>query len=80
MMVISLIFTPNHGMLQISLHVTLSLFMLGYIIVVRPYENDVLNLQEMINEVFTLLTAYMMCLFSDFISDEEEVEGKNFKY
>lgn len=47
---------------------------------VRPYETDVLNWQEIINEFFNLMTAYMMCLFSDFISDEEKVGGENLKY
>ena len=79
-MVITLIFTPNHGILQISLHVTLSLLTLGYTIVVKPYQSDVQNLQEILNELFTLITAYMMLLFTDFISDEEEVGGKNLKY
>ena len=54
--------------------------MLGYTLKVRPYESDVLNRQEIINEFFTLMTAYMMCLFSDFISDEEKVGGENLKY
>ena len=79
-MVITLIFTPNHGILQISLHVTLSLLTLGYTIVVRPYQSDVQNLQEILNELFTLITAYLMLLFTDFISDEEEVGGKNLKF
>ena len=79
-MVITLIFTPNHGILQISLHVTLSLLTLGYTIVVRPYQSDVQNLQEIVNELFTLISAYMMLLFTDLISDEEEVGGKNLKY
>ena len=79
-MVITLIVTPNHGMLQISLHVTLSILTLGYTIVVRPYQSDVQNLQEIVNEFFTLMTAYIMILFTDFISDEEEVAGKNLKF
>ena len=67
-------------MLQISLHVTLSILTLGYTIVVRPYQSDVQNLQEIVNEFFTLMTAYIMILFTDFISDEEEVAGKNLKF
>jgi len=44
--------------------------MLNYAIRVRPYEDDRLNQQEILNELFVWLTSYYMMIFSNWVPDD----------
>jgi hypothetical protein len=80
-MVAVLIFLPTNGLLQSMVHILCSACILIYAIAYIPYESDLLNFQEICNESFTLLSAYNMILFTDFIADDATVlnTGKNLK-
>ena len=80
-MVAVLIFLPTNGLLQSMVHILCSACILIYAIAYIPYESDLLNFQEICNESFTLLSAYNMLLFTDFIADDATVlnTGKNLK-
>ena len=69
-MVVMLVFAPSNGLFQCLVHILCSACILVYGIIYRPYENDVLTFQEICNESFTLLSAYHMLLFTDFIPDD----------
>jgi hypothetical protein len=43
--------------------------MLVYVLEVRPYEDEKLNKQEIVNELFILVTGYYMLLFTDLVPD-----------
>jgi hypothetical protein len=81
-MVTVLIFLPTKGLFQCTVHILCSAFILIYAITYKPYENDLLNFQEICNESFTLLSGYHMLMFTDFIPDDATVlnTGKNLKH
>ena len=81
LMVTILVFMPTKGLIQCSIHILSSFCILIYAITYRPYESDVLTFQEICNETFTLLSAYHMLLFTDYVSDDETTTtGKNLKH
>ena len=47
-----------------------TLFM-AYVGSFRPYQLNLSNIVELINEIFTTLCAYNLVLFSDFVPDPE---------
>ena len=69
-MVFTLIFLPSYGNFQVSIYLVSAVAMLLYAVMVRPYENAVLNRQEIVNELFILLTSYFMLAFSGWIPDD----------
>ena len=79
-MVITLVFLPNYGNFQLSIHIICSFASLVYASLVRPYVRDSQNWQEICNEVFILLGGYHMIVFTDFVPDESlTISGKNLK-
>jgi len=69
-LVLVLIYLQNYGLFQISIQVVISFATLVYAIEVRPYKDDRLNQQEIVNEFFTWLTAYYMLIFSNWVPDD----------
>ena len=51
--------------------------MLIYTNLVKPYENETLNKQEISNEFFILETSYFMLIFSGWIPDDQKLTGTN---
>jgi hypothetical protein len=74
-MVITLILLPDYANFQCSIYVLSACFTLIYVIQVRPYDNEMLNTQEIINECFILVSSYFMLIFSDWIPNTEELTG-----
>ena len=74
-MVATLIFLPLDGNFQVFIYLGSAFWMLIYAISVKPYEDRVLNRQEVTNELFILLTGYFMLMFSGWIPDEEKIAG-----
>jgi len=51
--------------------------MLIYTDLVKPYENEILNKQEISNEFFILESSYFMLVFSGWIPDDQKLTGTN---
>jgi len=51
--------------------------MVLYVTKVKPYKNETLNKQEILNELFTLGSSYFMLIFSDWIPHEQKLTGTN---
>ena len=80
-MILILLLMPTKGNFQLMAHILISFAILLYNIHVRPYLNKNLNLQEICNEVFIILSAYHLLLFSDFVPDDSSTySGLNFKF
>ena len=54
--------------------------MLIYAITIRPYIDDTLNKQQIVNETFVLLSAYMIIMFSDYVPDDAIISGTKLKF
>jgi len=78
-LVLALIFLPDYGLFQVFLHILMSVGMLVYSFTVRPFAEPGLNAQECINETITLVTAYMMVLFTNLVPNTARVGGMNVK-
>jgi hypothetical protein len=50
--------------LQLELYMLTSLVCLGFLVVVKPYENTLNNVLEMINEALVITTIYILHSFS----------------
>lgn len=74
-MVATLILLPEYANFQVSIYVLSSCYTLMYAIQVKPYDNEDLNKQEVINEIFVLISSYFMLIFSDWIPNNEELTG-----
>jgi len=51
--------------------------MVIYVILVKPYENETLNKQEISNELYIYVSSYFMLIFSGWISDDQKLTGTN---
>ena len=51
--------------------------MVLYTTLVKPYENETLNNQEILNELFILVSSYFMLAFSEWIPDDQKLTGTN---
>jgi hypothetical protein len=51
--------------------------MVIYGILVKPYENETLNKQEISNELYILVSSYFMLIFSGWIPDDQKLTGTN---
>lgn len=73
---------PASGFFQCIVHILCTACILIYAVIYRPYESDLLNFQEICNESFTLLSAYHMLLFTDYIAIDATFlnTGKNLKH
>lgn len=49
--------------------------MVTYGILVKPYKNETLNKQEILNELYILGSSYFMLIFSGWIPDVEKLSG-----
>jgi len=49
--------------------------MVFYAILVKPYKNETLNKQEILNELFILVVSYFMLVFSGWIPDDQRLTG-----
>ena len=79
-MVIVLIFMPDYGLFQLMVHILSSCFTLLYNIHVGPFKNESLNWQERVNEIFVILSAYHLFVFTDFVPDDATTtSGANIK-
>ena len=70
-LVIILTLSMNHPLTQIFIYGFLSSLALLYAIMVCPYEERLLNIAEITNEVFIALLAYHLCLMTDYVVDFE---------
>lgn len=68
-MILTLVLLSNHGNFQLAIYLISAFFMLQYIVQVKPYRNNQLNNQEIVNEVTILITGYFLMIFSPWISD-----------
>ena len=64
-------FSVNHPLVQIFMNVFLSSSALLYAIMVCPYDESLLNIAEITNEVFLIILGYHLCLMTDFVVDLE---------
>lgn len=51
--------------------------MLTYTIWSLPFQEPLINVQEIVNEFFVWLSAYWMLLFTDWIPDDKKVKHTN---
>jgi len=52
---------------SILIYTKLSIFTIGYTLNQRPYQRTSLNLNEILNETFILMTGYYLFIFSEWI-------------
>ena len=64
-----LVIYPDWRFLQIQLTMIMALFVTCYTAVTRPFEEPVLNKQEVVNELMILLSTYMLYAYTDIIGD-----------
>lgn len=55
--------------MQILSFVLLSIMSLAFAVLVRPRITKMLNILEMVNEIFMLIYAYYLFLFTEYVSD-----------
>jgi hypothetical protein len=63
------VFLSGHPTFQCQLFLASALFMLVYLIHVRPFTTTLLNAMEIFNEACLLLASYHVFLFTDFSPD-----------
>ena len=79
-MVIVLIFMPDYGLFQLMVHILSSFFTLLCNIHIGPFKNESLNWQERVNEIFIILSAYHLLVFTDYVPDDAVTDsGANIK-
>jgi hypothetical protein len=49
--------------------------MVFYATLVKPYKNETLNKQEILNELFIYESSYFMLVFSEWIPDDQKLTG-----
>ena len=69
MMAFLLTFVINYPAAQIMLMMVNSLVSLTYLITFKPFESNVTNTLEIVNEVFIMVSVYHLIGFSDFVTD-----------
>ncbi|TNV87956.1 hypothetical protein FGO68_gene8438 [Halteria grandinella] len=67
----SIAFLGNATLLQITLQIASSIFMLYYLCNTMPYTDRLLNVVEILNECSLLVCAYFLFCFSDFVESAE---------
>lgn len=68
---VSIAFFRYYYFLQLEILLLTSIFCLCFIIVVRPYQTELNNNIEMLNEIMVMITVYIMHGFSYFIQSFE---------
>ena len=51
--------------------------MVLYATLVKPYKNETLNKQDILNELYILASSYIMLPFSGWIPDDQKLTGTN---
>jgi len=67
----------DYGFYKVSIFLLSALLIVLYTILVKPYENETLNKQEILNELFILVSSYFMLAFSEWIPDDQKLTGTN---
>ena len=79
-MILILLLLPTKGNFQLMAHILISFAILLYNIHVGPFKNESLNWQERVNEIFVILSAYHLFVFTDFVPDDATTtSGANIK-
>lgn len=58
----------------------LSFMQCAFVLTVKPFDSNARNLQETLNEIFVLLSSYVIILFSKFNWDEKANEISGFVF
>lgn len=65
------IIDDEYSIFQVMNLIFQSLFMLIYLCLVRPFEDNLANNLEIFNEIFVLIASYHLLLFTDHIDDPD---------
>jgi len=69
LMALTCVFLTDHPIFQIQMYAFYTLFYLWYLVSVRPFNNELNNRLEILNEFVVLGTSYLLFIFSDFVDD-----------
>ena len=65
------VFKNGRVVIHIFLSQGSSIFFLRYLLLNKPYESNVLNNFEIMNEIFTFLNGYSLIIYSDYVNNPE---------
>ena len=68
----AIVFSPDSRNTHIFMMVLFTVFVLGFIKHVRPFEDNGMNKQEFYNELTVLFANYMLFLFTEFVPMQED--------
>ena len=64
-------FSSTNHLLQLAIQIYSSIALLGYILMIMPFEDPLLNYMELFNESSILATSYFLLAFTDFVPEAE---------
>jgi len=64
-----LVFSGDYPYIQLMLSIIVTMLVICYILVTRPFEEALLNKMEFFNELSVLIASYIILLFSPFLDD-----------
>jgi len=71
LVVMAAVFMPIKSGYHVQVFTALSVFMISYLILAKPFNSKLLNILEVFNEGVVLTSAYFLIFFSDYITDTD---------